>query len=466
MPVIRINKDVSAESIRNELASFGRFARVEVSTEPGVRGGTTLLLRKVGLGERLKRLFQSSRERQQNIRQSEEALKALLTVQPEFKWLLVGNKGIRHSWNPRELRDYLTPSENQSGRAPKAFAGRAGLVDKKVDKIAADCKISWQLGPRLVAGQISIVPPKAQQSHTAIAIVRSDEPDEKEMTAAYANALAHASGHLVMTPIDDVPLEKRMIRQTGPDGTAKVGYQSCSDRSIRLLLEAIAQAKGKDGKLQQVTIAAGDYTAEGLSARIKQQQAILDARSGPVLPPADPRISKKMRPAPAQAGIHFLKNSAFHLHADRVIVPQSAARENNVPFVTDKDARNTQDTVLSPGQLIAFNDSLIGDLSMLSPAALAGRFRTLLDGVHGTVVISPPICSEDQMQAIMQAVREACGKNRQLSVTFAIDDARLRESVTQAYGRSIVAEEDARLLDIDHDDDDEHFDPSRLWKTV
>lgn len=162
--------------------------------------------------------------------------------------------------------------------------------------------------------------------------------------------------------------------------------------------------------------------------------------------------------------MHFVKNSALSLHANRTIVPLSTVRTKKLDAVSEKEVRNLPR--LDVGRLIAFDDLFLDSPSYSSAHDVEERTALLLDGFTGTVVISPPNCDDDQLLAMLTAVHTACEKNSMLSVTFAVDEEVQRDRLTKAYANMRAGIADQRELDIDVDEEEEFIIADELWKSV
>lgn len=225
------------------------------------------------------------------------------------------------------------------------------------------------------------------------------------------------------------------------------------------LLDAIRKFKNSDpGRNAEIILAtanAGIYRS--VSSELNQSGKLRAAAIG--APAAN------VKKAPADGGIHFLNNSPFKLQADRLIVPLSLALGARVGFVSEQDGVLSNAPV--PGGFIGFDDGFMNSPAAGSPEKIKERFARLLGNVNGTVVICPPVCETDQLDAIVLAAHEACERNRQLSVSFAVDNQSERERLTSAYGRVMQAIAEDRDLSIDGADDDELIvNANTLWKTA
>lgn len=480
MTQIRISTDVSTESLRQILQSFKMFSTVEVSVdhvEPKI-----MVLHEVNLGERIRRFFfQSLEERKWHSQQSKFALQILAWRRPEINALLGKSILQKEEWTSVEFREalripasILKPAKSGGELQVKLDQpGQVGVAKAKASEIAADCKVSWKLSPRAHEGAAAKVDPNHSRTHAEISVMRTDDPGKDELRSAYRIALARASGHVVIAPIDDVPHDKRAEMAKQKDGKeVAVDVRYCSDTSLTLLLDAIDAAKDSNRKITAVTIAGGEYPADkSLSVRLVQQQSRLraataqspvkfslaDSQRGLFEPKGNERAS-------GLSGMHFVKNSALSLHANRTIVPLSTVLTKKLDAVSENEARYLPR--YDDRRLIAFNDSPLDSPSDSSAHHVEERTALLLAGFVGKVVISPPNCDDDQLLAMLTAVRKACKENSMLSVTFAVDEEAQRDRLTKAYANMRAGIADQRERDNDVDEEEESINADELWKSV
>lgn len=91
----------------------------------------------------------------------------------------------------------------------------------------------------------------------------------EQMAWAYRQALAEASATVAIAPIEDIPMDEQIIReQVAENQWVRRGIISCSDDSVRLLLEAVVEAKAQKPGLK-VIIACAEYPdRETLALRV------------------------------------------------------------------------------------------------------------------------------------------------------------------------------------------------------
>ena len=467
MPQIRISTDASTESLRQILQSFKMFSTVEVSVDQG--NPKIMFLHEVNLGERIRRVFfQSLEERKRHSQQSKHALQTLARQRPEINALLGKFILQKEEWTSVEFREalripasILKPAKSGGELQVKLDQlGQVGVANAKVSQIVADSKITWKLSPIASKGEFESTKPTGHGA-AEISVRRTDQPSEDELRSAYKIALENAKGHVVIAPIDDVAHSERekIIQQEG-DTKKTVEAHYCSDTSLKLLLGAIDEAK-QNSHITAVTIACDEYPDKTISTRLVQQQAIRRASAASEVS-AEFSIAGMERgrfqptsekQAPGQAGMHFVKNSALSLHANRTIVPGSIVSTKFLDAIGENEAAKLPK--LDTSRLIAFDDGFLDSHQYSSAQRMGERMSALLAGFTGRVVISPPHCDDDQLLAIVGAVNEACANNQHLSVTFAVDDEAQRKRLTHAYAtlRSNIAEQ--RELHIDDDEDEE-----------
>jgi hypothetical protein len=204
---------------------------------------------------------------------------------------------------------------------------------------------------------------------------------------------------------------------------------------------------------------------KGLAGRIEDLQAArrLKAEESPMKSERGRFYPTHGRQAPGIAGIHFLTNSPFELQAGRTIVPLSLAQSKGYAYVKERDVADLP--TLDEGRSIAFDDRRIDQVKGGTPKDFGERFSELLQNMAGTVVIyPPPLANEEQLQAMMSAVIDACDTNRLLSVSFATEDVNQRDALTEAYAAAKEARQGAQELDIDADPEEAIINVAELWE--
>ncbi len=512
MGEIRIFKNSTAEHIKSQLKSFDFFSEIELSHVP--EKPDVVILHEVKLGERLRRLFTHDREfRARRHEDSKRALDAIANEHPGLKQLL-GKKIIS-----KPFTIFKRPVNGAgSHRSP---VSHATVSEAKTANIKADCKISWRMGPQ--NGGVTVTPSSSgkKDDYSAITGTLTDHPSLEDVQAMYAQTLKSASGHVVISPIADQPIESRIIREqtkisaqvghtdgkavTSDDASNKVnipkaiGYRSCTDENIQLLVAAIDAAVRSDPELR-VTIATGDFRDSDLSQRIKNQQknhaakqmasdttrmnassAAPKASAQPPSPVASGYAPKGNKQAPHAPGLHFVSHSALDLHAERWIVPASSAVKLDAQSIGLANlAGSTPSAVAS---LITVDDldesaesvQVAGSVVKLAYIAeIKKQWADALASVSGRVVIHPPYQDHEALLGLITVAQEACTKNPALSVSFAVKDKHAQQRLDKAYTEAMRMMESKASPDdddsLDISDDDSALDAAMLeevhWKSL
>jgi len=458
MTDIYIRANTTTDDIRRQLSEFGWLSKVEASIEEPNRDERIIVLHEVTFGQRLGRLFQSVEKREKSVEISRRAMRELADTRSVFGTLIGSSINNKSDWTAIEIHralasqlERLVIAERGTGlMVPLKENGQIGIANAKVMDIKSDSKICWNLRPETESPPTTVSNRSESRPHVEVTVSHPVTPTDEQMRSAYKNALTAASGHVVIAPIKHFD-----------EGVE----QSCSNRSILLLLEAIDNAKQTNPNLTAVTIAAGEYGHADLAGRIEDLQAArrqeteeipMKSQRGRFYPPHG-------RQAPGIAGIHFLTNSPFELQAGKTIVPLSLAQSKGYAYVNELDVSDLPK--LDEGRLIAFDDGLIDQVKGGSPKDFGERFSQLLQNMAGTVVIyPPPLANKEQLQAMMSAVIDAREKNRSLSVSFATEDVNQREALTNAFVAAKQARQDALELDIGADPEEEIIVFADLWK--
>jgi uncharacterized protein (DUF1778 family) len=467
MADIYIRANTSTDDIRHQLSEFSWFSHVEARIEQGGQGNI-IVLHEVTLGERLQKfILQSAEERAKSVVDSRKVLNQLVNKQPAFRALLDASVNHKSAWGGRELHKALAGGLSRLSRSdcgkglavPPAIRGKLGVANAKMTDIEADTKVSWTGTP--AKNSDPIIWRRPDEKQPVVEVTVPDLPDEKQMLHAYRLALGEATGHVVITPIRDIDVPIKSVRELR-DGNGYGNVQCCTDSSLNLLLQAIDEAQKTNPNLKAVTIAAHDYAEKGMASRIEELHAsrklaaeenLGKTERGRFYPPHG-------RQAPGLSGIHFLTNSPFDLQAGKTIVPLSVARSGGYDYVEEYLA--TDLPALDTGRLIALNDDGLDQPASINPETFGLRFSALLAKINGSIVICPPHADPLLLEVMMAAVIKASENNPWLSVSFATSNKALQAALSNAY---INAKDQARELDIDGDDDDLVI-PTELWKTV
>ena len=458
MTDIHIRANTTTDDIRHQLSEFGWLSKVEASIEEPNQDERIIVLHEVTFGQRLGRLFQSVEKREKSVEISRRAMRELADTRSVFGTLIGSSINNKSDWTAIEIHralasqlERLIPAERGRGlMVPLKENGQIGIANAKVMNIKSDSKICWGLRPETESPPTTVSDPSESRPHVEVTVSHPVTPTEEQMRSAYKNALTAASGHVVIAPIKHF------------DEGVK---QSCSDRSIILLLEAVDNAKQTNLNLTAVTIAAGEYGDADLAGRIEDLQAARRREAGksPMKSERGRFYPQHGRQVPGISGIHFLTNSPFELQAGRAIFPLSIAQSKGYAYVNESDVSALP--TFDEGRLIALDDRRIDQVNGGSPENFFERFSQLLKNMAGTVVIyPPPLANEEQLQAMMSAVIDSCEKNQSLSVSFATEDADQRKALTNAFVAAKQARQDAQELDIDADPEEEIIVFADLWK--
>ena len=458
MTDIHIRANTTTDDIRHQLSEFGWLSKVEASIEEPNQDERIIVLHEVTFGQRLGRLFQSVEKREKSVEISRRAMRELADTRSVFGTLIGSSINNKSDWTAIEIHralasqlERLIPAERGRGlMVPLKENGQIGIANAKVMNIKSDSKICWGLRPETESPPTTVSDRSESRPHVEVTVSHPVTPTDEQMRSAYKNALTAASGHVVIAPIKHF------------DEGVK---QSCSDRSIILLLEAVDNAKQTNLNLTAVTIAAGEYGDADLAGRIEDLQAARRREAGksPMKSERGRFYPQHGRQVPGISGIHFLTNSPFELQAGRAIFPLSIAQSKGYAYVNESDVSALP--TFDEGRLIALDDRRIDQVNGGSPKVFGESFSKLLQNMAGTVVIyPPPLANEEQLQAMMSAVIDSCEKNQSLSVSFATEDADQREALTNAFVAAKQARQDAQELDIDADPEEEIIVFADLWK--
>lgn len=130
-------------------------------------------------------------------------------------------------------------------------------------EVAATSRPSSQGGGEITGFMsLDIETPKGKESEYR-------ELKNVQMAWAYREVLASASTTVAIAPIEDIPMDEQIIReQVAENQWVRRGIVSCSDDSIRLLLEAIVEAKAQKPNLKVIVACAEYPDRETLALRV------------------------------------------------------------------------------------------------------------------------------------------------------------------------------------------------------
>ncbi len=474
MTQFTVHAQTSRLSVCDELDKFQVFSAVGAKIE-----GNAVTLYEVGLGERLRRALSSlTGKRDQATEDSRAALQQLARVNPAIGKVLGQAIRDKTDWSASELRgqlkvaaQILEPGRYEGKVAVKldrATAGvQLGLANAKVHEVEADARIQW-LTPDAEPGQAYYMTPIADyvdpetdelpRISTLSLTVNPQELGAESLKECYRSAIARCGGHVVIEPIPDLQLQH-------PEDRSMWGKSS--SESIGALLDAIDDIMGKAPRaLKAITIAAG--RAPGLADQVwdcKAQRdsakaaAPMPAQAAPQAAPLSGIHPHAGRPVPVTPGLHFLKNHAIELDAERIVVPAPIARAFRLEAASEKDLAP------APGvqgrQVVGMRDDADTTPLRIGSNAVQERYRTLLQGVDGRVVIQPLSFDAASLEQLMEAARQACIDNPKLSVAFAVPDAKQRDLLAAAWTKV----RDAALEDADLDEFDDDLPPLK-WESA
>lgn len=473
-----VHAQTSRQSVCEELDKFQRFSAVGAKVE-----GNAVTLYEVGLGERLRRALSSlTGKRDQATEDSRAALQQLARVNPAIGKVLGQAIRDKTDWSASDLKGQLKvaaqtmePSRFEGKVAVKLdrFTGtvQLGVANAEVQQIEADVRIQWQTrDAKPGQGYTTPIDDIADRETgelprigTVSRQVNAQELGAESLKALYRSAIERCGGHVVIEPIPDLQLQY-------PKNDAMKGKSS--DQSIGALLEAIDDIMGKKPAMTTITIAAGrtpgladqvwDCKARRDSAKAATPTAMQTTRATQAAPSAarQPGIHPHAgQPVPATPGLHFLKNHALYLDAERIIVPELIAH------AFERDAASEKNLAPAPGvqgmQLVGMRDDSDVVPLRIGSNAMQERYRTLLQGVDGRVAIRPLSFEPLILEQMMEAARQACIDNPKLSVAFAVPEEKQRDLLAAAWNK--VREEAQENAGLDELEDDL---PPVKWKRV
>ncbi len=287
MAEIRTNQNISSEALRQKLKSFGAFSELEIATEvDGKNGEKRIVFREVSLGERLRRfLFEDKQKIEDSRKKSRDFLKNFAESRPEFMKILGSSIVEKNFWTVSEFRNNLVvkteilKNEEKNGlfRIPKNSQSKFGVTDAKLSEIEADKFVAWSFHtPKSVTKNFPYVSnDKSLGSEKSVSVVCKKNPNGYDLRCAYQTALKAASGHVVLSPIYDVPVHRVKNRQ--PEYAENSRFHDIqSDNNLRILIEEIDRAIRENKNITKVTIARGDTPDEWFLSRVLAQREIFE----------------------------------------------------------------------------------------------------------------------------------------------------------------------------------------------
>jgi len=282
MAGITVSKSISSEVLRQELKSFGAFSELEISEG----NNQTIIFSEVSVGERLRRLiFKDKKYIEDRRRKSRRFLMNFAGSRPDIGKILGSSIVTKKFWTASDFRNHLIiktdvlKSEEKNGlfRIPQNSQIKFGLTDAKLSEIEADKFITWSFHtPEPGKINLPYVSSNEDSEHQkTISVVYKNNPDEQDLRSAYQTALSAASGHVVLSPIYDVPVHEVITRQ--PEYAKKSRFHDIqSDNNLRILIEEIDKAIRDNTNITKVTIARGDTPDEWFLSRVLAQRAIFE----------------------------------------------------------------------------------------------------------------------------------------------------------------------------------------------
>ncbi len=277
----QLSKNASSEAIRQQLRDFGRFSEIDISVEKGQGNDEQIVIfREIGLGQRLQRfLFEDKKTIEESRKKSQQHLIDLAKNRPDIKKLL-GNSIIENKfWVVGDFREKLKiqtssirrDTQTDKFQIPENSTLRCGVTDASVSEVKADTYVHWNFHSN---PSLTPVAEKEVADKNSVTVTCDYRPDKNQLRAAYRIALSNASGHLVLSPINDVPLTQ--VKEQYPD-CAKAGiFDLPSDMNLRILLEEIDQALNQNKNLAAVTIARDNLHDQQFLSRVLAQRAMID----------------------------------------------------------------------------------------------------------------------------------------------------------------------------------------------
>ena len=289
MTEIRIAQNIPSEVLRQKLKSFGAFSELEIAAEVNAKNGDkSIIFREVSLGERLRRFFFEDKTNiEESRRKSRDFLKDFAESRPDIYKILGASIIEKNFWTASDFRNHLLvktdilKSEEKNGlfRITQSSKSKFGVTDAKVSEIEADKFISWsfhspQLGRKFLP---CVTNNKDSENQKNISVVYKNNPDEQDLKSAYQTALSAASGHVVLSPIYDVPVQEVKNRQ--PEYAENSRFHDIqSDNNLRILIEEIDRAIRENTNITKVTIARGDTPDEWFLSRVLAQREIFEKK--------------------------------------------------------------------------------------------------------------------------------------------------------------------------------------------
>ncbi len=470
-----VDAQTSRRAVCDELDKFQLFSAVSAKIE-----GNAITLYEVGLGERLRRALASlTGRRDQAAEDSRTALGRLARINPAIGKALGTAISDKADWSASELKGKLKVAAQKLG--PSQYEGKwtvkhdgatvgveLGLANANGDQIMADARIQWMM-PDARSGDANLRTPIADFADAETGepppvqtiSLRVNPPDlgAESIRERYRSAIERCRGHVVIEPIPDLQLQH-------PKDRAMQGKSS--DLAIDALLAAIDEVRASPhSRCTAITIAAG--RVPGLADQVWDRKALRDklgqeasvARDRATAPAQQAAARPGIHPhagrsAPVTPGLHFLVNLPLELDAERILVPASMARAQGMTSAGERGLASAPGT--GGMQLVGMTEDVADSAALTAHGKVQDRYRALLQGVDGRVVLYPVATDQQSIEEMVRAAWQACEDNRQLAVAFAVPDRGLQRLVASAW-EAVIAEQDSP--DLDEDDL-----PTAQWKEV
>lgn len=289
MAEIRVAQNISSEVLRQKLKSFGAFSELEIVAEENVKNfDKSIVFREVGLGERLRRfIFEDKKNIEKSRKKSQRFLMDFAKSRPDIQKILGPFILEKNFWTTSDFRNHLKTrtdilkSKEKNGlfHIPENSQSKFGVTDAKASEIEADNFIAWSFHtPKPGQKNLPYVSSNEDSDHQkTISVVYKNNPDEQDLRSAYQTALNAASGHVVLSPIYDVPVHEVKNRQPEYAENSRF-YDIQSDTNLRVLIEEIDKAIRENKNITKVTIARGDTPDEWFLSRVLAQRAIFEKK--------------------------------------------------------------------------------------------------------------------------------------------------------------------------------------------
>lgn len=277
----KISENASCEEIRQVLSRFGRFSELDIKIEGNQKNGERyVVFSEIGISKRLRRfIFEDKKTVESSRKQSQRHLQDLAVNRPDISKLLGLSVLKNKFWTASDLYEKLKirTTAVQSDRYTGKFEIkndadlRRGVTDAKLSEVEADTYIHWNISD---ISSENIIAVQKSDEKSSVTVSCNFNPDETNLRGAYRAALSNATGHVVLSPVVDVPMPE--VKDNYPYYAEAGILEVRSDKNLRILLEEIDLALQKNKAITRVTIARGDVQDDRFLSRVLAQRAILD----------------------------------------------------------------------------------------------------------------------------------------------------------------------------------------------